>query len=391
VDIVRFVSPISQLGIIRKKTFMKIFISWSGIQSQKIAQELQKWIPQVINSVIPYVTSESIKKGERWPNQIFKELEDSNFGLVCLNKDNLKSPWILFEAGAISKNKDSKLICLLFDGLNQNEVEKPLSFFQNTEFNKEDYLKLMLSINESLDDKKLSDNLLTNSFDVWWPKLESKIKAIIQEHRSPLPNVKDYNPSNALLLLKNGHPGVWNQLRIKNPTWSLVIENEQFKNVNLDEVNLKGCTIISTDFIDVSLVGAKFNGPLTNVRFLDNTIVDNVSILGSLNNVKFLNSSFNNSSINGSHLEGVYFTGSSFNNSLIDGSNLFDINFTESSFNNSVIKGSNLFDVKFINTSTLELLIENSTLSRTEGLESAVMKNSTISLTPTSKIHPHNG
>jgi hypothetical protein len=132
---------------------MKIFISWSGIQSQKIAEELQNWIPQVINSAIPYVTSKSISKGHRWSDKISKELEDSNFGLVCLNKDNLNSPWIMFEAGAISKNKDSKLICLLFDGLNQNEVEKPLSFFQNTEFNKEDYLKLMLSINESLGEK----------------------------------------------------------------------------------------------------------------------------------------------------------------------------------------------------------------------------------------------
>ena len=353
---------------------MKIFISWSGIQSQKIAEELQKWIPQVINSVIPYVTSESIMKGERWSDQIYKELRDSNFGLVCLNKDNLKSPWIMFEAGAISKNKDSKLICLLFDGLNQNEVGKPLSFFQNTEFNKEDYLKLMKSINESLGEKKLSDNILTISFDKWWPDLESKIKAIIQEHRSPQPDVKDYNPKNALLLLKNGHPGVWNELRINNSTWYPVIENEKFTNVNLDKVNLEGCTITNTDFISVSMVGAKFSGTLTNVRFLDNTIGENVSIKGNLSRVKFLNSSFNQLLIDGSHLEGVYFTKSSFNNSKIIGSNIYDINFSESSFNYSLIKGSNLKDVKFINTSILELLIEGSNLLDTEGLEGAEIK-----------------
>ena len=353
---------------------MKIFISWSGIQSQKIAEELQKWIPQVINSVIPYVTSESIMKGERWSDQIYKELRDSNFGLVCLNKDNLKSPWIMFEAGAISKNKDSKLICLLFDGLNQNEVGKPLSFFQNTEFNKEDYLRLMKSINESLGEKKLSNNILTISFDKWWPDLESKIKAIIQEHRSPQPDGKDYNPKNALLLLKNGHPGVWNELRIKNPTWYPVIENEKFTNVNLDKVNLEGCTITNTDFISVSMVGAKFSGTLTNVRFLDNTIGENVSIKGNLSRVKFLNSSFNQLLIDGSHLEGVYFTKSSFNNSKIIGSNIYDINFSESSFNYSLIKGSNLKDVKFINTSILELLIEGSNLLDTEGLEGAEIK-----------------
>lgn len=354
---------------------MKIFISWSGIQSQKIAEELQNWIPQVINSVIPFVTSESIKKGERWWDQISKELRDSNFGLVCLNKDNLISPWIMFEAGAISKNKGSKLNCLLFDGLNQNEVEKPLSFFQNTEFKKEDYLKLMLSINESLGGKKLSENVLTISFDKWWPDLESKIKAIIQEHRSPQPDVKDYNPKNALLLLKNGHPDVWNVVRINNSTWHPIIENEQFKNVNLDKVNFDGCTITNTDFINVSLVGANFTGSLTNVRFMDNTIGDNVSIKGNLSQVKFLNSSFNQLLIDGSHLEDVYFTKSSFNNSKIIGSNIFDINFSESLFNYSLIKGSNLKDVKFINTSILGLLIEGSNQIDTEGLEGAEIKN----------------
>jgi hypothetical protein len=170
---------------------MKVFISWSGKLSQKIAEELKEWIPQVINDIVPYVTSENIQKGDRWLIEIYHELEDTNFGLVCLTRENLKSPWIMFESGAISKNiKNSKVCCLLFDGLNQSEIEKPLSFFQNAEFTKSDYKKLLFSINESLGAKKLKDGILERSFEKWWPELEMKIKKLTEEY-FPNPPIKN--------------------------------------------------------------------------------------------------------------------------------------------------------------------------------------------------------
>ena len=89
---------------------MKLFISWSGNLSRDIAKELKEWFPLVINQVVPFVSSESIKKGDRWLLDIYSELEQSNFGVVCLTKENLTEPWILFEAGALSKNiSQSKL------------------------------------------------------------------------------------------------------------------------------------------------------------------------------------------------------------------------------------------------------------------------------------------
>jgi hypothetical protein len=65
---------------------MKLFISWSGKLSLQIAKELQEWLPQVINQLDPFVSSESIKKGDRWLLDINSELEKSNFGIVCLMK-----------------------------------------------------------------------------------------------------------------------------------------------------------------------------------------------------------------------------------------------------------------------------------------------------------------
>jgi hypothetical protein len=36
-------------------------------------------------------------------NEISKELEQSKIGIIAMTEENLTSPWIMFEAGAISK------------------------------------------------------------------------------------------------------------------------------------------------------------------------------------------------------------------------------------------------------------------------------------------------
>ena len=37
---------------------MKVFISWSGNISLKVAQIFREWLPSVIQSIEPYVSSE---------------------------------------------------------------------------------------------------------------------------------------------------------------------------------------------------------------------------------------------------------------------------------------------------------------------------------------------
>jgi len=167
---------------------MKLFISWSGKLSHQIAKELREWFPLVINQLEPFVSSESIKKGDRWMIDINSELEQSNFGVICLTRENLNEPWIMFEAGALSKNvSQSKVSSLLFDNLKQNDIKSPLSLFQNTEFEKEDFKKLVISVNNALGDKKISDTVLNRSFEKWYSDLEEKIKKIEDEYRPELP------------------------------------------------------------------------------------------------------------------------------------------------------------------------------------------------------------
>ncbi len=83
---------------------MRIFISWSGDLSKNIAEIFRQWIPGVIQAAKPYYSPDDITKGTRWSSEISKELDASKIGIICLTKDNLDSSWIMFEAGALSKN-----------------------------------------------------------------------------------------------------------------------------------------------------------------------------------------------------------------------------------------------------------------------------------------------
>lgn len=60
-----------------------------------------------------YFTPDDIEKGAKWSTEVLKELEESEIGILCLTRDNLDKPWILFEAGALSKNFGKSKVCMI--------------------------------------------------------------------------------------------------------------------------------------------------------------------------------------------------------------------------------------------------------------------------------------
>lgn len=162
----------------------KIFISWSGELSKKLAESLRDWIPLVLQSVKPYFTPDDIEKGTRWAKEISSELAGSQLGIICLTSDNQHSPWILFEAGALSKNLEESKVCPILFNFEPTELIGPLSSFQATKFNKEEIKKLLESINNSCNESKLEQKSLDDTFEMWWPRLEEAINTILKEAKS---------------------------------------------------------------------------------------------------------------------------------------------------------------------------------------------------------------
>ena len=162
---------------------MKVFISWSGELSKELGEILSKWIPSVLQSVRPYFTPEGIEKGSRWSTEIAKELEDSRIGIIMLTRDNLLEPWIMFEAGALSKELDRSRICPILFGVGSSDLIGPLVQFQATSFSKEEMKKLVKSINNACDDQKLEDRVVENVFEKWWPDLEEQVRLAMGKKR----------------------------------------------------------------------------------------------------------------------------------------------------------------------------------------------------------------
>lgn len=159
---------------------MKVFISWSGEVSHQVALALKEWIPCVVPMIEPFVSSEDIRKGNRWAIEIGKELNDSNFGIICLTSDNLDAPWVLFEAGALSKQLTESRVCtLLLGDLQPGDITGPLTIFQHTTFEKDDFRKLIRSMNEVLADQRQSENIVGKVFEKWWGEIEQQVKQII--------------------------------------------------------------------------------------------------------------------------------------------------------------------------------------------------------------------
>lgn len=157
---------------------MKVFISWSGNKSHKVGLVFRDWLPSVIQSIEPYVSSEDIDKGARWSTDIAKELENSTFGILCVTKENLEAPWLSFEAGALSKTMDKSFVSPFLFDIKRSEVKGPILQFQSTIFQKEDIKKLVSTLNKACGESNISDTRLDKAFEVWYPTLEAELNAI---------------------------------------------------------------------------------------------------------------------------------------------------------------------------------------------------------------------
>jgi hypothetical protein len=159
---------------------MKVFISWSGETSRAMAEQLRDWLPLVLHYVEPWMSDVDIDAGDRWADSVAKELEASNFGVICVTRENVSSPWILFEAGALAKSlKSSRVIPLLLD-LDFQDISGPLAQFQAKKVEKVGIGEVVQSINQSWEEPD-DQNRATQLFEALWRQLEAGIEGIPME------------------------------------------------------------------------------------------------------------------------------------------------------------------------------------------------------------------
>ena len=159
---------------------MKVFLSWSGERSRELALAIKEWLPLVLHYVEPWVSDADIEAGERWAQSVAKELAASNFGIICVTSENINSPWVLFEAGALTKSLEtSRVIPLLLD-LEFSDVSGPLAQFQSKKLSRQGIGEVVQSI-QKVAEKPDAPERAAKLFENLWPALETQLAAIPKE------------------------------------------------------------------------------------------------------------------------------------------------------------------------------------------------------------------
>lgn len=165
----------------------KIFISWSGTQSHGLANKLKSYLPHIIHNIEPFLSSD-MDKGHAWQSVLQSELSSASLGILCVTKENLTAPWLLFEAGALFKSIGAeakrRVIPLLFDVKYGDIDDSPLSMLQacvynrngNIEENREDFYKLALSIYTNTGGTDME--FFRTDFDMYYPEIKKEFNKI---------------------------------------------------------------------------------------------------------------------------------------------------------------------------------------------------------------------
>lgn len=157
---------------------MRVFISWSGNRSHQTAEALFHFLPLVFQSVCPWMSTQDLHAGVRWGHELAKALNEIEFGIVCVTRENLKSTWLAFEAGALSKSVAESRVVPYVLGLPISELSGPLAQFQSVTANREGTLALLNSMAAVNPANVASPDRTKRVFDAFWPEFEQLLKAI---------------------------------------------------------------------------------------------------------------------------------------------------------------------------------------------------------------------
>jgi len=115
-------------------------------------------------------------------------------GVICLTPENLTPPWLLFEAGALSKLLKDAYVCTYLIGVEPTTITGPLAEFQHTLATRDDTQQMVRMINGAIDEQgRLPDDTLDRAFNHWWPELERRLKKLpaLEDAAPPHRKVED--------------------------------------------------------------------------------------------------------------------------------------------------------------------------------------------------------
>ena len=213
---------------------LKVFLSWSGDRSRKVAEALREWLPNVLQAAVPWMSAEDIEKGSQWNAAVSGELSTTRVGIICVTPENLDAPWLNFEAGALSRTLDRTFVTPYLTGLRPTDLRGPLVQFQAAMSDESDTRKLIATLNRALGESALSEKKLDKAFGLLWPELHETLSEIKFKATPARPKREDRDLLEELLELVRSQT---KQTPITMPLLRFPLGTEQVNQVGLPDAN----------------------------------------------------------------------------------------------------------------------------------------------------------
>ena len=173
------------------RTYVQVFISWSGEPSRSVARALRQWLPLVVQHVRPWMSDEEIGSGTRWNDRVATALNETDFGIVCVTRSNQHQPWLMFEAGALAKRLETAAVVPICVDIAPAEVTGPLEAFQGRCLDEDGMRRLVHDISRTREEPLGADQV-DKLFDRLWLDLKAvvdkawdQVRAAATPRRSP--------------------------------------------------------------------------------------------------------------------------------------------------------------------------------------------------------------
>jgi len=169
---------------------VSVFICWSGARSHKLALAAEALLRTTLCLEKEDVfVSDRIDKGVAWFDAIVKHLETSKVGIVCLTAENVESPWLHFESGALAlrleRDQDAgaptkpltprNRLFTLLHGVTGAELKGPLGAYQATSTTELEMATMIQSIAQILGGPHLEAVTARETMNSAWEKFKKAL------------------------------------------------------------------------------------------------------------------------------------------------------------------------------------------------------------------------
>jgi hypothetical protein len=177
----------------RQTNGMLVVLSWSGEKSRTVARALWEWLPRVLYFVDPWMSDRDIHAGQRWEREVAAAMNEAGFGILCVTRESVNAPWLIYEAGALSRTPVAPLLIDIPATL----ITGPLAQFQAKTLDRQGCHDLVISINARFG-SLMQRAEIDRRFDERWPELAARVAAHPPEPRpepAPSPREREVTPA----------------------------------------------------------------------------------------------------------------------------------------------------------------------------------------------------